>query len=451
MGLLESLAETINNKGGKIYIVGGPVRDKLLNIKDSKDIDFIVCGIPISDLKKLLRLFGTINLVGQTFGVIKFKPFKSDSVYDISLPRKESSTGIGHRDFDVDFDHTLPIEKDLGRRDFTINAMAMEYPDGELIDPFGGKDDLDNRILRMVFDSSFIDDPLRIIRGIQFAARFNFVVEDNTLASMSEQVNLIETVSPERIAEELNKLLERADKPSIGFRLMNQIGLLEHILPEIAQTVGVEQPGGYHRWDVFEHTLHVIDAMPPDLKLRLAGLFHDAGKPSTKQLVENGATFYNHDKLSSKLAEKALKRLRYSNEIIKQVCILIEKHMFSENAGEKGIRRLINRVGIELIFDLIALRKADTTAQGMGQTTDSIDEFKLKVEAELTKNSAFGLKDIAVNGVDLQKRFGLSQGPIIGEILNYLLEQVLDNPDCNDKEKLILLSVEFLSKRSLDI
>jgi len=199
LGLLESLAETINNEGGKIYIVGGPVRDQLLNIENPKDIDFIVCGIPFSNLKKILNRFGTINLVGQSFGVIKFKPFKSESVYDISLPRKESSIGAGHRDFDVDFDHTLPIEKDLNRRDFTINAMAKEYPDGEIIDPFGGSSDLDKKILKMVFDSTFIDDPLRIIRGIQFAARFNLTVESKTLASMSKQVSLVETVSPERI------------------------------------------------------------------------------------------------------------------------------------------------------------------------------------------------------------------------------------------------------------
>jgi len=451
LGLLENLAKTINSNGGKIYTVGGPVRDQLLNIENSKDIDFIVCGILLSDLKKILRRFGTINLVGQSFGVIKFKPFKSESVYDISLPRKESSTGAGHRDFDVDFDYTLPIEKDLSRRDFTINAMAKEFPGGEIIDPFGGRDDLDNKILRMVFDSGFIDDPLRIIRGIQFAARFNLTVESNTLTSMIKQVNLIETVSPERIAEELNKLLELAEKPSIGFRLMNQTGLLEHILPELAQTVGIDQPGGYHRWDVFEHTLHTVDALPLDLKVRLAGLFHDVGKPAAKQIVENGATFYNHDKLGGRLAEQALKRLRYSNETIKQVCLLIDKHMFSENAGDKGIRRLIHRVGTDLIFDLIELRRADTIAQGMGQTTDSIDEFKLKVEAELAKCRAFGLKDLAVNGTDLQKRFGLSEGLVIGEILNYLLEQVLDNPDFNTVEKLLLLSADYLNKRPLDI
>ena len=448
---MNSLVQAIKSQSGKIYIVGGPVRDQLLNIDKPKDIDYVVCGIPIDDLKKLLRQFGSINLVGQSFGVIKFKPFKSESTYDISLPRKEDSIGLGHRDFTVDFDHNLSIEEDLGRRDFTINAMAREYPDGDLIDPFSGKKDLENRILKMVFESGFTDDPLRMVRGVQFAARFNLTVEDDTLKAMVKHAYLIESVSPERIAEELNKLLEKAAKPSIGFQLMKQTGLLKYILPELAQTVGVDQPGGYHRWDVFGHTLQVVDEAPPDLKIRLAALFHDVGKPQTRQIVGDGATFYNHDKLSRKIAEEALKRLRYSNEIIKQVCLLIDKHMFSEKAGDKGIRRLINQVGIDLIFDLIALRKADTIGQGMGQNTDSINEFELKVKAELSKCNAFGIKDLEVNGEDLMTRFDLQEGPIIGQVLNYLLDKVLDEPELNTKEKLLTLSAEFLRKRRLDI
>ncbi len=451
MGLLESLAEIIKSRGGKIYAVGGPVRDRLLGISDLKDVDYLVCGVPIDDLKSILCRFGAINLVGQFFGVIKFKPFKSESTYDISLPRKELSTGTGHRDFEVDFDHNIPIEDDLSRRDFTINAMAREFPAGALIDPYNGKTDMENRILRMVSESSFTDDPLRMIRGVQFAARFDLSIEENTFAAMRQYADLIETVSTERITEELNKLLERAEKPSAGFRLMKQTGLLKYILPELANTVGVSQPGGYHRWDVFEHSIRTVDAAPQYLKIRLAALFHDIGKPATKQPVEDGATFYGHDKLSREITEKALKRLRYSNEIIKQVNTLIDKHMFSEKAGDKGVRRLINRVGTDLIFDLISLRKADTIAQGMGQDTDSIDDFRRKVETELSGRSVFGLKDLAVNGTDIKDKFNLAEGPVIGEVLSFLLDQVLDEPEYNTKEKLLRLTADFLDKRSLDI
>ncbi len=451
MGFLESLTEKIIREGGKIYEVGGPVRDSLLGNKSPKDLDLLVCGIPLSKLKSILQKFGDINLVGQAFGVIKFKPRDADSVLDISLPRKEKSTGTGHRDFDIDFDHSISIEDDLLRRDFTINAMARELPSGNLIDPFGGKIDLENRLLRIVSPASFTDDPLRILRGIQFAARFELTVEANTLDEMKKHASLVESISPERIAEELNKLLEKAEKPSAGFRLMNQIGLLNYILPELAQTVGVEQPGGYHRWDVFEHTLHVVDEAPRKLTVRLAALFHDLGKPATRQLIESGATFYGHDKLGKKLAINALKRLRYSNDIIDQVRILVDKHMFSERAGDKGIRRLISNVGQNLIFDLISLRRADTIAQGMGQTTESIDEFEVKIKSEIDKKQPFGLADLALNGNDLKEKFGLEEGVIIGQVLNYLLDKVLDEPQANTKDELLTLSGDFLRKRRLDI
>ena len=451
MGFIESLSAAVSESGGEIYEVGGPVRDQLLGISHPKDIDLIVCGIPFPKLKDILKKQGTINLVGQTFGVIKFKPFAADFIIDISLPRKERSTGIGHRDFEIDFDHDLPIEQDLLRRDFTINAMARNMATGVLVDPYGGRNDLKERLLRMVSPSSFPDDPLRMLRGVQFAARLDLTVEGETFKAMKANAGLIKTISPERIAEELNKLLEKAEKPSMGLRLMHETGLMAEVLPELEQTVGVEQPGGYHRWDVFEHTLVAVDAAPAKLEVRLAAVFHDTGKPATREFTDTGATFYGHDRLSQQMAEKALKRLRYSNDIIKEVSLLVSRHMFSEAAGDKGIRRLINKVGKELIFDLIALRRADTAAQGMGQTTEGIDEFEKRVKAELDKSNAFGIKDLAVNGEDLKAQFKLPESKLIGEILTYLLDRVLDEPELNTYDKLLTLSADFLSKRRLDI
>ena len=450
-GLPPAILASISREHGKIYLVGGPVRDELIGHGRSKDLDFIVCGIGIDELVRLLNRYGNVNLVGQAFGVIKFRPPDSSEVVDLSLPRKERSTGVGHRDFKIDFDPNLPIEKDLERRDFTINAMAREFPDGELIDPFGGRKDLENKILKMVSDTSFPDDPLRILRGIQFAARFDLAIEKKTLTAMREFAGSITSISQERIAEELNKLLEKANLPSRGFQLMREIGLLELILPELADTIDVDQPGGFHRWDVFEHTLHVIDEAPQDLVIRLAALFHDVGKPQTRQLVEDGATFYGHDKLGRQMAEDALRRLKYSNDLIGKVSLLIDKHMFSEKAGDKGIRRLINKIGTELVFDLIALRRADTIAQGMGQTTESIDEFELKVKDELARSRAFSLKDLALNGNDLKRNFGLVEGPIVGQILNFLMEKVLDEPELNTIAQLKVLASEFLAKSDLDI
>jgi tRNA nucleotidyltransferase/poly(A) polymerase len=186
------------------------------------------------------------------------------------------------------------------------------------------------------------------------------------------------------------------------------------------------------------------------LHIRLAAVFHDCGKPATKELVEDGATFYGHDRVSQQLAERALKRLRYSNDIIEQVKMLVGKHMFSEEAGEKGIRRLINKVGLDLIFDLIALRRADTLAQGMGQQTASIEEFARRVEDEINKKPAFGIKDLAIDGNDIMTEFSLEPGPIVGELLNYLLDMVLDEPNENNKERLIEIAREYFRKRQLD-
>ncbi len=430
-------------------MVGGPVRDSLLGNASGKDIDLLIRRFPFEKLKRFLGERGEIHLVGQSFGVIKFKPFGHNDVIDISLPRKERSTGAGHRDFAVDFDPDIPLEIDLGRRDFTINAMARDCLSGELIDPFGGQRDLSDRILRMISPSGFVEDPLRMMRGVQFMARLNLKVEPDTDKAMTEQSHLIDTVAAERIADELNKLL-LAEKPSPGFRLMQRTGLLRRILPEIENTVGVTQPGGYHRWDVFEHTLRTIDNAPRSIPIRLAALFHDCGKPATKMDTDSGASFYGHDRLGRDLAVKALKRLRYAGDLIEAVGILVEKHMFSENAGEKGIRRLISKVGVDRIYDLIDLRKADTLAQGMGQTTEGIEEFRSRVKAEIEKKSAFGLKDLQIDGNDIKSHLGIGEGPLVGVILNALFEEVLDEPTLNDREKLLRLAREIFRKRQLD-
>lgn len=242
-------------------------------------------------------------------------------------------------------------------------------------------------------------------------------------------------------------MLLKADKPSIGFHLLQKIGVLERFLPELSNAVGVEQPGGYHRWDVFNHTMVCLDAAPKKLNIRLAALFHDLGKPATRELVEGGATFYGHDKLSASIAVNAMRRLRYSNDLIDEVEILVSRHMFTDKAGDKGIRRLIKNVGQELIFDLIEIRRADITAQGMGQDPSEVDEFAEKIKAELDKKSPFGLKDLQISGNDIMKIFELSPGPLIGDILDDLLEMVLDNPETNTRELLLARATNFLSKK----
>ncbi|SYZ73164.1 conserved hypothetical protein [Candidatus Zixiibacteriota bacterium] len=445
----EKVVDAILAKG-RIYEVGGAVRDKYLTPPVvTKERDYLVCGVPYQELSKILSQYGRVDLVGRSFGVIKFTEFRGEKhdTFDIALPRKEISTGVGHRDFDVSFDPELKIEDDLVRRDFTINAMAIPLDGGDLIDPLHGMADLKNRCIRMVSRHSFVEDPLRMVRAVQFAARFRFEIERDTLAAIKEHADLILTVSAERISEEINKLLVRSDEPSYGFRLMQQTGLLKNIMPELEATVGVEQPGGFHAYDVFEHTMHTIDATPKVLQIRLAALFHDITKPRAKRLVEDGATFYGHEKTGAKVAARIMRRLRYSTDLIHNVTVLVDRHMFVTGVTEKGLRRLIRRVGQDLIFDLLDLRRADVVGQGKGGRTDDVDEFEMNIKAELERRPPFGLKDLAINGRDLMETFNLSESPVIGEILNYLMEKVLDEPSDNTRDKLMEFARSYLANR----
>jgi len=332
------------------------------------------------------------------------------------------------------------------RRDFTINAMAYDLAAKKLVDPLDGKKDIKKGLIRITNPDSFRDDPLRMLRGIQFAARFEFELEQKTFESLCQNVELIRTISPERIQEEINKLLTRAKRPSVGFRLMQKTGLLKEIFPELEAGVGVEQPGGFHQYDVFEHSLITVDNSPMELDLRLAALFHDLFKPQTKSLTETGATFYGHEKKGAKATQKILQRLRYSNDLISKVVLLVDKHMFTMGVGDKGLRRLINRVGQENIFDLLELRRADIIAQGRGGDTFEVDEFAERIRSEIEKKPPFGLKDLKIDGNDVMKEFNLPPGPLIGKVLNHLMEKVLDEPEFNQKEMLLKEAGRFLDK-----
>ncbi len=441
-------------KKGRIYEVGGAVRDRLLHRADmTKDRDYLVTGIPYKELTRILEPHGSVSLVGRSFGVIKFTQFFGGEpvTFDIALPRTEHSTGSGHKDFAVTYDPELSIEDDLVRRDFTVNAMAWALDNNELVDPFGGQVDLQKRQIRMVYQESFTDDPLRMLRAIQFAARFEFSIEEHTFHAIKENASLITTVSSERIAEELTKLLTLSQKPSHGFRLMESSGLLKEILPELQECVGVRQPGGYHKYDVFEHTLHTIDATPPTLRLRLAALFHDIKKPQAKREVGDGATFYGHEVMGAKAAEQVLNRLRFSKNLIREVVTLVDRHMFTTDVSPKGMRRLIRRVGVPLIFDLLDLRRADVVAQGMGGTTEDVDEFEADIRDELERKSPFSIGDLALDGNDIMEMFSLQPGPIVGKILDYLLEQVLDNPSQNAAETLKELAIDYYNSLNAKI
>lgn len=450
--------EEIYSLGGQVYAVGGTVRDDFLGI-NHKDSDFLVTKISIDRLTKTLKKFGELYVVGKSFGVIKFYPKETPSLcIDIALPRKETSTGTGHRDFEVNFDPLIPVEVDLARRDFTINAMAREVSTLDLIDPFKGLDDIKNKILRVVSEKSFEEDPLRLMRGIQFAARFELKIEPQTFSSMKERASLIKTVSPERISEEIKKLLS-AVKPSRGFILMEQTGLLREILPELQENVGVEQGNKFENDDVFLHTMKVLDAsrkddaipQAGDLELMLSALFHDVGKAKTKRFdkSKNRLTFYNHQFLSRKMAKARMNALKMSviGVNVENVARLVEGHMFQAKSffSDRAIRRFINSTGPDLILKLVDLRIADNRGGKYPEGIKGVLRLRKKIQEEIEKKTPFSVRDLAIGGKEIMS-LGISEGPQIGNILKQLIELVLDDPRLNTADQLLeLVKTKILS------
>lgn len=448
-----SLIKNISQKGGRVYLVGGNVRDYFLGLP-FKDHDLVVQNIPYNDLIQILKPIGWTNVVGKTFGVVKFRPRENpDLELDLSLPRVEKSTGTGHKDFEVDFNPNLPIEQDLARRDFTINAMAIELGTEKLIDPFSGKKDLDQKILRQVFKEAFTEDALRILRGVQFSARFHLKIEPETFKAMKENVPLVATVSKERIAQEIQKLF-LAPKPSLGFDLMREIGLLEILFPFIPPMIGVIQPMKRGE-DVYEHTMKVLDASrkahelenPGNINIMLAALLHDAGKPKTYRFnpEKNRVTFYNHQSVSRKIAKPWLEEYKVTTigANPKKILGLVQNHMFETKSfySDKAIRRFVNKVGQENIFDLIDLRVADKKGGKFPDAMHGIMKLRERIKEELNKKPPFGPGDLALNGHDIMN-LGFKPGPIIGQIQKFLIEKALDNPELNTKETLTQLIQE---------
>ena len=437
MTLPRKIINAICDNGGSIFEVGGAVRDEFLGITDHKDHDFLVTGIPQDTLVSLLGSFGKADLVGQSFGVIKLHI--GGAVFDIALPRKEKSTGQGHKDFEVIIDHTLSVEDDLARRDFTMNATAINLSDKSIIDPFDGQKAIERKEIDIVFEDAFKDDPLRMLRAVQFAARLKFWLSDNTFNSIKEHAHLIKTISGERIFEEIVKIMERSEFPSRAFKLMKDTGLLEHLIPEFIPTIGIEQPNKFHSLDVFDHIMATLDSVPTlKLNIRLAALLHDIGKPDTLFIDSAGIPhFHSHEDVGADIAEKILLRWKAPKSLIENVCCLIREHMFELkfDITPKAIRRLLARVDKASIFDLLDLRMGDRIASGkpllpMGK----VGKFRALIDAELA-DPAFSIKDLKISGHDIIA-LGIKPGPKIGEILSRLLERVMDNPEINTKEQL---------------
>ncbi|HLR21457.1 MAG TPA: HD domain-containing protein [Tissierellaceae bacterium] len=414
----------------KAFIVGGSVRDLILG-KEPSDFDITTNAKP-DEIEEVFKDYTTI-LVGKEFGTVAV--VQEEDNIEITTYRTEGEYIDGRRPSEVVF--TSNLEEDLSRRDLTINAMAYNESIG-LIDPFNGRKDLEKKKIKTVGNprERFREDHLRILRAVRFATQLKFNIDYKTKIACKEMSHLLEKISMERIREELFKIL-LSEKPSYGIRLMEELDILDIIIPEITDMIGFDQKNPHHDKDVFNHTLCVVDNTPLILGIRLAALFHDIGKPYTLTIDEEGiGHFYGHDKIGADMTKKILRRLKCANKLIYNVTTLIKEHMtHHNNYKDRGLKRLIKRVGKDNIFNLIELQKSDRMCSSKDRNIDFLIERKDRIRKILEDNEVYEKKQLAITGYDIIE-LGYSQGKIIGDILDYLTEKVIDNPELNNKEEL---------------
>lgn len=435
------LIHRLHAAGHQAYLVGGSVRD-------------LIRGIPVADWDiatsakpdQVMALFPSAIPTGIKHGTVTVPTAAGPC--EVTTFRVEHGYTDARRPDRVEF--VGKIEDDLSRRDFTVNAIAWDPESGREADPFGGRADIEARRIRAVGNARerISEDGLRAIRAARFAATLEFDVEPETFEALVTARPSVAKVAAERIRDELTKLLA-APHPSRGFDVLRRAGLLECVLPELAACVAVPQ-NRYHAFDVYYHTLHTVDAAPAEKPVvRLAALFHDVGKPLTRAEKENGdATFYNHEFESARLAHEALTRLRFGGETIDQVAHLVRQHMFDYRSEwtDAAVRRFVQKVGVDHIADLFDLRIADNLGNGLKTGFPHyLEELRSRIDGVLAARQALSLQDLDVNGEDVMRELSLAPGPRVGEILSWLLEQVVEDPALNERRRLLRRAREAFS------
>jgi tRNA nucleotidyltransferase (CCA-adding enzyme) len=427
----QSIAVAIRNAGGRALIVGGWVRDRLLG-RESKDIDLEVYGIEAARLRQVLETFGRVETVGESFQVYKLGDI------DVSLPRRESKAGRGHRGFDVTGDPHLSIADAARRRDFTVNAIAWDPLTGEYEDPFDGRGDINRRVLRVVDPSRFSDDSLRVLRAVQLAARLEFHLDDETRA-LCRAIPLDDLPS-ERVWGEIEKLLF-APHPSLGFALMLELDVVSKLFPELETLVGCPQEPEWHpEGDVWVHTLQVVDQArvriedlerPQQIAVMLGALCHDFGKPATTSMIDGRIRSMDHEEQGVAPAILFLDRINVHSingyDVRRQVLGFVAHHLkpgawykVRDEVGDGAFRRLSQKVDLEL---LARLAKADCLGRNPGQfDCTAMDWF-------LERARTLGVEHRPPGPILLGRHLlalGLTPGPRVGEILKAVYEQQLD-------------------------
>lgn len=446
---IQDIGEILVKGGYDAYLVGGCVRDLLVGEKP-KDWDITTNAHP----EEIQKLFSD-SVYENNFGTVGVKTRSKDptlKVVEITTFRIEGTYSDKRHPDEVKFAKT--IEEDLSRRDFTVNSMGINLKTEDkkqktkdtklnidLIDPYGGQKDLKNKIIRTVGDAEkrFNEDALRMLRAVRFFSQLGFEIEKETHGAIKKNAALLKHIAEERIRDEFQKLI-MTPRSAEGVFLLQELGLLEYIIPELLEGVGCAQ-NKHHVYTVFEHNVRALEYATEknySLEVRLASLLHDVGKPRTKNGTGENATFYNHEMIGARIAKDTLDRLRFPRDLVQRVRHLIRYHMFYYNVGEvseAGVRRFVARVGVENIDEILNVREADR----VGSKVPKAFPYKLRhllFMIDKVRHDPVHPKMLALKGDEIMQLLSISAGPRVGDILFVLLEEVLDDPSKNTKEYL---------------
>jgi poly(A) polymerase/tRNA nucleotidyltransferase (CCA-adding enzyme) len=455
-----SVLAVLQGGGHEAFLVGGCVRDLIMGQKP-KDYDITTTATPEEIITLFPKTFyendyGTVGVTtcGEDLGTV----CSDESVKIVEVTPYRLETKYSDKRHPDAVTWSKNIEDDLKRRDFTVNAIAYNPITGEMVDPYGGIKDIENKVLKAVGspDARFEEDALRLIRAIRFMSQLDFDIERVTRESIEKNCALIDNVSRERIRDEFCKLL-MTDFPMRGIVMMKETGLLNRIIPELERGVGVSQNQA-HRFDVWEHNLrtlqHSADKKWP-LHVRLSALFHDVSKPETRRFSKekHDYTFYGHDVVGGRVTREIMTRLKFSNELIERVSMFVRWHMFfsdTEQITLSAVRRLITNVGKENIWDLIDLRICDRV--GTGRPKEEPYRFRMyQSMVEQALQDPISLKMLKTNGERIMSVTRVTPGPKVGKVLHALFDEVLGDPSKNTEEYLDKRAIELMNMSDIEL
>ncbi len=442
------VTKTLQDSGYEAYLVGGCVRDLLLG-KTPKDWDVTTNARP----EQIEAVFPALKTVYENaFGTVTVIDLAADeTLRDVTHVTKPEEVQVTtYRSEGIYSDNRRPdtvtyetqLEKDLERRDFTINAMAYNPHNGQIIDIFKGQSDIKDKIIRCVLNANtrFEEDALRMMRAVRFSTTLNFAIASETLTALTAQSSLLARISQERIRDEFLKII-LSDQPALGIDLLQKTGLLHIIAPEFEEGIGCEQKGA-HLYDVYNHLLHALQHAADkhfSLAVRLSALFHDIGKPATRRYdkTKDKYTFFGHEVVGARLTKKILERMKLSRETSDLVVSLVRNHMFfsdTEQISLSAVRRIIQKVTRENIWLLMEVRECDRVGMAKVEAPYRLRKYHAMIEEAL--RDPISVSQLAIDGEYLIKELHMKPGPRMGWILHALLEEVLDNPEINTVEQL---------------